>query len=49
MHVWGEDVTIEFRTVDGYIKKLRAFIEPLGLNDWIETIRGMGYRYSPQG
>jgi two-component system alkaline phosphatase synthesis response regulator PhoP len=38
--VWGTDVFIGDRTIDVHIRKLR---EKLG-NDFIETIKGVGYR-----
>jgi two-component system phosphate regulon response regulator PhoB len=48
LHIWGEDNDLEARTVDSHIKKLRQFLEQLGMEGWIETIRGLGYRYTPQ-
>ncbi len=42
INVWNYDTEIETRTVDTHVRRLR---EKLGLEaDWIETIRGVGYR-----
>ncbi len=41
--VWGYNVALTTRTVDTHIKRLR---EKLGVaGDYIETIRGVGYRF----
>jgi two-component system phosphate regulon response regulator PhoB len=42
--VWGNEVYIEERTVDVHIKRLRAALEPFNCAQFIETIRGSGYR-----
>lgn len=43
--VWGIDAYVTTRTVDTHIKRLR---EKLGdAADRIETVRGIGYRFSP--
>jgi two-component system phosphate regulon response regulator PhoB len=42
INVWNYETEIETRTVDTHIRRLR---EKLGVEaDWIETIRGVGYR-----
>ncbi|WP_404424611.1 response regulator [Nibricoccus sp. IMCC34717] len=42
INVWNYETEIETRTVDTHIRRLR---EKLGTEaDWIETIRGVGYR-----
>jgi two-component system, OmpR family, phosphate regulon response regulator PhoB len=42
INVWNYETEIETRTVDTHIRRLR---EKLGSEaDWIETIRGVGYR-----
>ncbi|MBH9554109.1 phosphate regulon transcriptional regulator PhoB [Inhella gelatinilytica] len=43
--VWGDHVAIEERTVDVHIKRLRDALEPAQTQDWIETVRGAGYRF----
>lgn len=42
--VWGSDVYIEERTVDVHIKRLRAALESMDCDRFIETVRGSGYR-----
>ena len=44
--VWGVNIVIEERTVDVHIRRLRKLLEPLGVADYIQTIRGSGYRFS---
>jgi two-component system phosphate regulon response regulator PhoB len=42
--VWGIDTKISTRTVDAHVKRLR---EKLGeARDYIETVRGVGYRFA---
>lgn len=42
INVWNYETEIETRTVDTHVRRLR---EKLGAEaDWIETIRGVGYR-----
>jgi two-component system, OmpR family, phosphate regulon response regulator PhoB len=42
--VWGLDTKISTRTVDAHVKRLR---EKLGdARDYIETVRGVGYRFA---
>jgi two-component system phosphate regulon response regulator PhoB len=45
-HVWGENIVVEDRTVDVHIRRLRKILEPLNVADYIQTIRGTGYRFS---
>ncbi len=45
--VWGYGGEIETRTVDTHMKRLRAKLGPVG--DWIQTVRGVGYRFRPAG
>ena len=43
-HVWGMDSKISTRTVDAHVKRLR---EKIGAaRDYIETVRGVGYRFA---
>lgn len=48
-HVWGSNVYVEERTVDVHIRRLRKALQcPSGdLSSLIETVRGMGYRFTP--
>ena len=45
-HVWGGNVYVEERTVDVHIRRLRKALEPTGLEDMVQTVRGSGYRFS---
>jgi len=44
--VWGTQVFVEERTVDVHIRRLRASLEPVGMDGLIQTVRGSGYRFS---
>jgi two-component system phosphate regulon response regulator PhoB len=45
-HVWGGNVYIDERTVDVHIRRLRKALEPSGHDSLIQTVRGVGYRFS---
>lgn len=45
-NVWGSGVYVEERTVDVHIRRLRKSLEPCGLEEYIQTVRGAGYRFS---
>jgi two-component system, OmpR family, phosphate regulon response regulator PhoB len=44
--VWCDHVFIEERTVDVHVKRLRGVLAPLDAQHLIETVRGLGYRFS---
>lgn len=44
--VWGDDVFVDERTVDVHIRRLRKLLEPTGHQKLIQTVRGVGYRFS---
>jgi len=46
--VWGDHVFVEERTVDVHIRRLRSILEASGHDSLIQTVRGSGYRFSPQ-
>ena len=46
--VWGRNVYIEERTVDVHIRRLRKALEPHGFENLVQTVRGVGYRFSAQ-
>jgi two-component system phosphate regulon response regulator PhoB len=46
--VWGDHVFVEERTVDVHVRRLRAALEPSGLDSLIQTVRGSGYRLSAE-
>lgn len=43
--VWGGNVYVDERTVDVHIKRLRQSLGE-GFRDYIQTVRGTGYRFS---
>ena len=45
-NVWGRNVYIEERTVDVHIQRLRKALVDCSANDYIQTVRGIGYRFS---
>ncbi|MBT6273200.1 MAG: phosphate regulon transcriptional regulator PhoB [Chromatiales bacterium] len=45
-NAWGRDVYIEERTVDVHVRRLRKRLEVHGMDDYIQTVRGVGYRFS---
>jgi len=45
-NVWGTNVYVEDRTVDVHIRRLRKAISGNGHEDFIQTVRGSGYRFS---
>ena len=44
--VWGDHVFVEERTVDVHIRRLRQALEKTGHDNYIQTVRGAGYRFS---
>ena len=44
--VWGASVYVEERTVDVHIRRLRKALSGEGADDYIQTVRGAGYRFS---
>ncbi|MEL7401306.1 MAG: winged helix-turn-helix domain-containing protein, partial [Pseudomonadota bacterium] len=45
--VWGGNVYVEDRTVDVHIRRLRKAISINDQDKLIQTVRGAGYRFSP--
>ena len=45
-NVWGDQVYVEDRTVDVHIRRVRKVLEPYQCDDYINTVRGVGYRFS---
>ena len=45
--VWGRSSYIETRTVDVHILRLRKVLKPFGLEKTIQTVRSVGYRFTP--
>ena len=46
--VWGRNVYVEERTVDVHVLRLRKALTAHGMGNVVETVRGVGYRLSPQ-
>ena len=46
-HVWGRNTYVEERTVDVHILRLRKSLAPWQYDKLIQTVRGVGYRFSP--
>ena len=44
--VWGPTAFVEERTVDVYVRRLRALLTPTGHDKLLHTVRGVGYRFS---
>lgn len=44
--VWGDRVFVEDRTVDVHIRRLRRALTDSGHEQMIQTVRGVGYRFS---
>ncbi|MDY4281640.1 MAG: phosphate regulon transcriptional regulator PhoB [[Pasteurella] mairii] len=44
--IWGNDIYVEDRTVDSYIRRLRKSLEASRFDRYIQTVRGCGYRFS---
>jgi two-component system phosphate regulon response regulator PhoB len=44
--VWGANVYVEERTVDVHVRRLRKALSDAGADEYIQTVRGAGYRFS---
>jgi two-component system phosphate regulon response regulator PhoB len=44
--VWGDQVYVEERTVDVHVRRLRKALEKTGHENLLQTVRGVGYRFS---
>lgn len=44
--VWGDQVYVDERTVDVHVRRLRKALEPTGHHELLQTVRGVGYRFS---
>jgi len=45
--VWGANVYLEERTVDVHIRRLRKALQNAGVSEYLQTVRGHGYRFEP--
>lgn len=44
--IWGNNAYLEDHTIDVHIRRLRKILEPHNLQHYIQTVRGIGYRFS---
>jgi two-component system phosphate regulon response regulator PhoB len=44
--VWGKDCDVDVRTVDVNVQRLRKILADPGYEDYIQTVRGFGYRFA---
>ena len=44
-HIWGYNFNPNTNVVDVCIQRIRKKIEPIGGTGWIESVRGVGYRF----
>jgi two-component system phosphate regulon response regulator PhoB len=44
--VWGANVYVEERTVDVHVRRLRKALAGEAADDYVQTVRGAGYRFS---
>jgi two-component system phosphate regulon response regulator PhoB len=42
---WPREIKAGHRTVDVHVRRLREHLEPFGLDELIQTVRGFGYRF----
>ena len=47
--VWGANVYVEERTVDVHVRRLRKALSEESADNYIQTVRGAGYRFSTRG
>ena len=47
-YVWCKNVYLDERTVDVHIRRLRKAISVAGHDEYVQTVRGAGYRFSTQ-
>ena len=47
--VWGANVYVEERTVDVHVRRLRKALAEHAADNYIQTVRGSGYRFSTRG
>lgn len=46
--VWGQSKYLEERTVDVHILRLRKVLKPFQADNYIQTVRGAGYRFEQE-
>lgn len=48
-HIWGYDFNPNTNVVDVCVQRIRKKIDSIGGAGWIESIRGVGYRFREEG
>ena len=48
-HIWGYDFNPNTNVVDVCVQRIRKKIDSIGGEGWIESIRGVGYRFREEG
>ncbi|WP_078409436.1 response regulator transcription factor [Priestia abyssalis] len=43
--VWGYDADVSIKTIDATVKLLRKKLDVIGKQEWIQSIRGVGYKF----
>jgi two-component system phosphate regulon response regulator PhoB len=49
VQVWGDDREVDERTVDVNVQRLRKILADPGYETYIQTVRGLGYRFMSPG
>lgn len=44
-HVWGYDFNPNTNVVDVCVQRIRKKLDPIGGSGWLESVRGVGYRF----
>lgn len=44
-HVWGYDFNPTTNVVDVCVQRIRKKLDPIGGSSWLESVRGVGYRF----
>ena len=47
--IWRSQTYVEDRTVDVHVRRLRRALQDTGHDKYIQTVRGVGYRFGPPG
>ncbi len=47
-HVWGYDFNPTTNVVDVCVQRIRKKLDPIGGAPWLESVRGVGYRFRQQ-
>jgi two-component system phosphate regulon response regulator PhoB len=45
---WANNVYVDERTVDVHVRRLRSALQPTGHDRLIQTVRGIGYRFTDE-